>query len=552
METKPYNLQSPEQIAKDYGGNKQKIAEAMQMGIVDPTAGTMAGMFIDRMRSAAQTEQAPQQTVAQQVFAPPAPVAPGMGAIPQGGMQPPAPAPAGLGATPEAAMMAEQMPAPAPEMPPQEMPPQEMPMMAGGGMVPPYMSGSGISDLPLPDDMFDESRNGGFNDGYAGGGIVALARGGGPLTDEEAWSRIKRLEGGLGPKGEMRVSSAGAVGPAQLMPATAPEAAKLAGLPWDEKRYRTDAAYNEALGKAYYLSRVNARGGDYNKAALDYHTGMGNVDKGKIGPAGREYLRKFSGAEIPNRDINTPEGQVASVEDIFGRLQERFGPSAEERAAREKLTARAEELTSDEYQNKLRKESLWETLAAIGFNMASSKSPSLLQAVGEAAAAALPGASADKKERKALKDRGLELMVELGAKDRKEAIPLWNMATEAAKTNMSQQQFTKKLELDERQVAVAEKRLNEEIKQAGLTKPEDIKDRIQRYALDYAPGTPQHEAAMRIINANQSSTGGLTSEQIKALREGRGGGAPAVGTIQEGFRFKGGDPAIASNWEKVK
>ena len=160
METKPYTLQSPEQIAKDYGGNKQKIAEAMQMGIVDPTAGTMAAMFIDRMRSAAQTEAAPQQTVAQQVFTPPAPQMP-MGA------------PAGLGATPQAAAM----PAPA-AAPPMGMPsPQAVPGMAEGGMVPPYMAGGGISSLPLPDDMFDESRNGGFNDGYNSGGLVAFAEG---------------------------------------------------------------------------------------------------------------------------------------------------------------------------------------------------------------------------------------------------------------------------------------------------------------------------------------------------------------------------------------
>jgi hypothetical protein len=166
METKPYNLQSPEQIAKEYGGNKQKIAEAMQMGIIDPTAGTMAGMFIDRMRSAAQTEAAPRQTVAQQIFAPPAPVAPGLGA-PPAPPQPPMGAPAGLGATPEAAAMA-------PQMPPM---PQGGPGMAEGGMVPPYMSGGGLSDMPLPDGMFDESSNGGFNDGYAGGGIVAFATG---------------------------------------------------------------------------------------------------------------------------------------------------------------------------------------------------------------------------------------------------------------------------------------------------------------------------------------------------------------------------------------
>ena len=167
METKPYNLQSPEQIAKDYGGNKQKIAEAMQMGIIDPTAGTMAGMFIDRMRSAAQTEAAPQQTVAQQVMAP-QPQMP-MGAPPA----PPAP-PAGLGATPQAAAMP-----PMNAMPPMGAPPQgEMPMMAMGGMVPPYASGGGLSDMPLPDGMFDEPSNGGFGDGYANGGLVAFLTGG--------------------------------------------------------------------------------------------------------------------------------------------------------------------------------------------------------------------------------------------------------------------------------------------------------------------------------------------------------------------------------------
>lgn len=169
METKPYNLQSPEQIAKDYGGNKKKIAEAMQMGIIDPTAGTLAAMFIDRMRSAAQQEATPQQTVAQQLFAPPTPQMP-MGA------------PAGLGATPQAAAM----PAPA-AAPPMGMPtPQAGPGMAAGGMVPPYMAGGGLSDLPLPDGMFDEPSNGGFNDGYRGGGLVAFATGSpGELVDDE-------------------------------------------------------------------------------------------------------------------------------------------------------------------------------------------------------------------------------------------------------------------------------------------------------------------------------------------------------------------------------
>lgn len=172
METKPYNLQSPEQIAKDYGGNKQKIAEAMQMGILDPTAGTLAGMFIDRMRSAAQTEAAPQQSVAQQTFAPPAPPAPpaGLGATPQASAMPPMNAMPPMGAAPPQAMAAPQ---------------GEMPMMAMGGMVPPYASGGGLSGLPVPDGMFDEPSNGGFNDGYAGGGMVAFAQGD-EVEEEEA------------------------------------------------------------------------------------------------------------------------------------------------------------------------------------------------------------------------------------------------------------------------------------------------------------------------------------------------------------------------------
>jgi len=159
METKPFSIQSPEAIAKQYAGNKQKIAQAMQMGIIDPTAGTLAGMFIDRMRSAAQQEQTPQQTVAQQVMAPQpqaAPPAPPMGA------------PAGLGATPQAAQMAPPMGQP-PAMGQPSAPP---PGMAMGGMVPPYASG-GLTDLPIPDAMFDEPNNG----GYASGGIVAFSTG---------------------------------------------------------------------------------------------------------------------------------------------------------------------------------------------------------------------------------------------------------------------------------------------------------------------------------------------------------------------------------------
>jgi hypothetical protein len=146
VDTKPYNLQSPEAIAKEYSGNKMKIAQAAQLGLVDPTAAVLAGMFIDRMRGAQQQEQAPQRTVAQQVLAP----------------TPQAPAGAGLGATPQAAQLAAAYPeqgAP-PPIPGPTMPTQEPVMAADGGLM----------SLPVDDAMFEPA--------YKEGGIVAFASGG--------------------------------------------------------------------------------------------------------------------------------------------------------------------------------------------------------------------------------------------------------------------------------------------------------------------------------------------------------------------------------------
>jgi hypothetical protein len=62
------DLMSPEKVASQYGGDKRKIAQAVQNGIINPTVGLMAGMFIDRMRAAAAKEQQPSATVAEEVF----------------------------------------------------------------------------------------------------------------------------------------------------------------------------------------------------------------------------------------------------------------------------------------------------------------------------------------------------------------------------------------------------------------------------------------------------------------------------------------------------
>ena len=81
----------------------------------------------------------------------------------------------------------------------------------------------------------------------------------------------------FGPDGKPLTSPKGAIGIAQVMPDTAPEAAKLAGLPCDENRYKNDPAYNKALGMAYFQRQLQENGGDLAKAYAAYNGGPGRL-----------------------------------------------------------------------------------------------------------------------------------------------------------------------------------------------------------------------------------------------------------------------------------
>lgn len=509
---KPFSIQAPEDIAKEYAGNKQKIAQAAQMGVVDPTAAVLAGMFIDRMRSAQVMEGGQQPTVAQQVLG---------GAPPQGAGAPTPP----MGAPPP---MAPPMGAPPPMAPPpQDMapPPPEMDMASQG------MAEGGLAELPIPDTMFDEPTNGGFDDGYAGGGMVAFAPGGmaNLYDDVEYWE-----SGGK----QNAVSKAGARGVMQLMPGTM----KDPGFGVTPMRDDSEAE-NRRAGRDY-LDAMFRKYGDEATALAAYNWGPGNVDKwlskggdpAKLPAETKKYIGNILGGKasprMPERDIGTAEGRASSREDIFQDLQRRFGRTEKEQDVEDQRMARAEEMASPEYYEKQRKDSMWETLANIGFNMASSKSPYLLQAVGEAAAAAMPGARVDKKERKALKDRALDIMGDINDKSRKENLQLFGMAVELGKEGMQQEQFEKKLELDERQVQVAEDRLDAEIlaaKTAG--------DRIsfdELLAAQVMSGVISEPMAKALL-LRRGGAEGLTAEQIAQM--GRPGGSDGTKSpaAPEGF-----------------
>jgi soluble lytic murein transglycosylase len=93
------------------------------------------------------------------------------------------------------------------------------------------------------------------------------------LTGQESGGRQFRADGSV------VTSLKGATGIAQVMPATGPEAAKLAGLDWDPQRFKTDAKYNEALGRAYFNKQLRTHGGDVAKALAAYNGGPGRLEK---------------------------------------------------------------------------------------------------------------------------------------------------------------------------------------------------------------------------------------------------------------------------------
>lgn len=99
-------------------------------------------------------------------------------------------------------------------------------------------------------------------------------------ADNRLFSSILQAESGgkqFDRSGQPMTSSRGAIGAAQIMPSTGPEAAKLAGVEWDENRFRNDPEYNRQLGQAYFQKLTN----DFKSPALAvaaYNAGPGMVN----------------------------------------------------------------------------------------------------------------------------------------------------------------------------------------------------------------------------------------------------------------------------------
>lgn len=413
---KPFSLQAPEAIAKQYQGNKQKIAQAVQLGLVDATAGTLAGMFIDRMRSAAMQEQGPPQTVAQQVLgsSPPAPPPGGPPMQPQMGGSPPLPMPAPQGAPPASSAA------------PMGGPPVRTAPMAG----PPVRAADGgLMSLPIPDAMFDEPEGASM----ARGGLVAFA-GAGAVEDEEAapfavpeqedtdWSfgaTMGRLGERIGSGLEAWNQSAAETRSRQAQEGVVYKDGKY----YSSKGFGVRPAPNSrvldaATGKYFRVPASDPRIGAPKAPNAPAMTGMQPAPAQLAETRARQTALRSTPPEAPPaRKLGGMREAVAdpimfSAKQAGPKHAEQIKDAADQAAGKPTIEGQSKDPIADaiakyagyledpEYKaymegektklSKQKKEDVWTTLAQIGFGMAASKSPTLLGAIGEAGTAAVP------------------------------------------------------------------------------------------------------------------------------------------------------------------
>ncbi|KKF68285.1 transglycosylase SLT domain-containing protein [Citrobacter amalonaticus] len=81
-----------------------------------------------------------------------------------------------------------------------------------------------------------------------------------------------------GKDGTPLVSPKGAVGVAQVMEDTGPEAARLAGVAWDRDKWLNDPRYNAKLGQAYFGAQMKKYDNNPVLAVAAYNAGPGAVD----------------------------------------------------------------------------------------------------------------------------------------------------------------------------------------------------------------------------------------------------------------------------------
>ncbi len=142
-----------------------------------------------------------------------------------------------------------------------------------------------------------------------------------PDPTEKYWPALIHQESG---GKQSAVSPVGATGVAQVMPATGPEAAALAGLPWDPVAFKNDAVYNAKLGRAYLRKQMADNGNDPVKALAAYNAGPGALrkaggDLSKLPAETQNYVPSIMNKadQGMQQDLDSPEAVAQAQEALM-------------------------------------------------------------------------------------------------------------------------------------------------------------------------------------------------------------------------------------------
>lgn len=122
-------------------------------------------------------------------------------------------------------------------------------------------------------------------------------------------------------RGPVTATGARAVGKFQIMPATGPEAAALAGLPWDAKKFENDEVYHAQLGRAYIDAQVERFGGNVAAVAAAYNMGP---EAAAAWVAGQPY-KTASGKQWTPKGPMDMANLPAETRDYIGKVVGRMG-----------------------------------------------------------------------------------------------------------------------------------------------------------------------------------------------------------------------------------
>lgn len=186
--------------------------------------------------------------------------------------------------------------------------------------------------------LYETDISSGYSPAEAKDRLAHFAKTGIALPDptDKYWSALVHQES----RGKQSaVSPKGATGIAQIMPATGPEAAALAGVEWDPIAFKQDAAYNARLGRAYFRKQMTANEGDPVKALAAYNAGPGALRRagGEL-----ENLPEETQNYVPsimNRADQGMQPDLDSPEDVAQAQEALMSPRDRARKAYETVLA---------------------------------------------------------------------------------------------------------------------------------------------------------------------------------------------------------------------